>query len=337
MDDRKILYLSGNEVSALGAGDMNMALRDVEQALKLVYQRDAIVPEKIAMRFGRSFAEESTKGRINAMPGFLGGSYQMAGIKWIGSNPKNLAKGLPRASCLTVLNDPDSKFPLCVMNGSEISAVRTGASSGVAAKYLARKDPETLLLVGAGYQNRTQLEAIYCACPQLKYFYVVDIVEETAQRFAREMGEKLKIEITPVTSIAQVDRTADISVNASSAPVPVMDLSVARPGSLHICVGGLDHPDLYKKADKIFCDSWAQVRHRGSCYLALDGQSGAVRDEDIYTPEIGAIICGDKPGRESNSEFLYYKPVGMGIMDIAIASRIYRRAKEQKIGTWLAY
>ncbi len=71
--------------------------------------------------------------------------------------------------------------------------------------------------------------------------------------------------------------------------------------------------------------------------LALDGQSGAVRDEDIYAPEIGAVICGDKPGRESNSEFLYYKPVGMGIMDIAIASRIYRRAKEQKIGTWLAY
>lgn len=113
------------------------------------------------------------------------------------------------------------------------------------------------------------------------------------------MGEKLGIQITPVTSIQAVDRPADITVNASSAEVPVMDLSVARAGALHICVGGLDHPDLYKKADKIFCDSWHQVRHRGSCYLALDGIAGKVRDEDIYSQEIGEIICGDKPDRES--------------------------------------
>lgn len=337
MEQEKILYLSGAQVSDLGGGDMRLALDDVEETLRLVYQGDAILPEKIAMGFGKNFLEEAEKGRINAMPGFLGGRFQMAGIKWIGSNPKNQKRGLPRASSITILNDPDTKFPICMMNGSEISAVRTGASSGVAAKYLARRGAETLMLVGAGYQNRTQLEAICGTCPELKYFYVVDIVEETAQRFAREMGEKLHIQITPVTSISQVDRPADITVNASSAQVPVMDLSVARPGSLHICVGGLDHPDLYKKADKIVCDSWAQVRHRGSCYLALDGLAGKVRDEDIYAPEIGAIICGDQPGREREEEFIYYKPVGMGIMDIAIASRVYHRAKEAAVGTWLEY
>ena len=337
MDDRKILYLSGNEVSALEAGDMNMALRDVEQALKLVYQRDAIVPEKIAMRFGRSFAEESTKGRINAMPGFLGGSYQMAGIKWIGSNPGNIEKGLPRASALTILNDPDNKFPVCVMNGSEISAMRTGASSGVCAKYLARKDAQTLLLVGAGFQNQKQLEAIYAACPQLKYFYIVDVVIAAAERFAEQMGERLQITITPLTKIADCDRTPDITVNATSSPKPVMDLSVAGPGSLHICVGGLDHPELYRKADKIICDSWKQVRHRGSCYLALDAQEGKVSDDDIYAQEIGEIICGDKIGRANDQEFIYYKPVGMGILDIAICTRIYRKAMEQNVGTWLDY
>jgi len=337
MDPIKLLYLSGEDVSRLGAGDMKLALADTEEALKLVYRGDAIVPEKIAMGFGKNFLEESEKGRINAMPGFLGGTYQMAGIKWIGSNPKNQEKGLPRASSITVLNDPDTKFPICLMNGSEISAMRTGASSGVAAKYLARKGAEALMLVGAGYQNTKQLEAIYAALPQLKYFYIVDIVASHAEHFAQTMGEKLGISITPVTSIAAVDHPADITVNASSAEVPVMDLTVARPGSLHICVGGLDHPDLYKKADKIFCDSWHQVRHRGSCYLALDGIAGKVRDEDIYSQEIGEIICGDKPGRESDEEFLYYKPVGMGILDIAIAARVYRAAKTQGIGTWLNY
>ena len=337
MSETKLLYLNGSEVSSLGAGDMKAALEDVEEALKLVYLGEAIVPEKIAMGFGKTFFEETDKGRINAMPGFLGGKYQMAGIKWIGSNPKNQEKGLPRASAITILNDPNNKFPVCVMNGSEISAMRTGASSGVSAKYLARKDADTILLVGAGYQNQKQLEAIYCACPGLKHFYIVDIVKESAERYAHEMSEKLGIKITPLTGISYCDRAPDITVNATSAPVPVMDLSVARPGSLHICVGGLDHPDLYKKADKVICDSWKQVKHRGSCYLALDSLAGKIGDESIYAQEVGEIISGDKIGRANDKEFIYYKPVGMGILDIAICTRLYRKAVERHIGTWLTY
>lgn len=337
MDTIKVLYLSGKEVSQLGAGNMNLALADVEEAFKLVYKGEAIVPEKIAMGFGKNFLEEATKGRINAMPGYLGGAYDMAGIKWIGSNPQNMKVGLPRASSLTILNDSVTKFPICVMNGSEISAMRTGASSGVAAKYLARKSAETIMLVGGGYQNMMQLEAIYTACPFLKHFYVVDIVPENGRKFADTMSKKLDIEVIPVTKISDCSYSPDITVNASSAQVPVMDLSVAKPGNLHICVGGLDHPELYKKADKIICDSWRQVRHRGSCYLALDALSGKITDEAIYSQEFGEIICGDKVGRANDEEFLYYKPVGMGVFDIAIATRIYRKAQEEHIGTYLEY
>jgi len=224
-----------------------------------------------------------------------------------------------------------------MMNGSMISAVRTGASTGVAARYLARKDAKTIVLVGAGYQNRKQLEAVYCSVPSLENFFIVDISAPAAEAYAKEMGEKLGITITPLTSLADLPMKADISINATSAPVPVMDLSVANPGSFHACVGGLDHPDLYKKADKIICDAWPIVRHRGACYLALDGLKGIVKDEDIYAQEIGEILCGEKPGRESDEEFIYYKPVGLGILDIAIASRIYREAKEQGIGTVLDY
>jgi ornithine cyclodeaminase len=289
------------------------------------------------MGFGKNIAEESTKGRINAMPSYIGGRFDIAGIKWIGSNPLNLQKGLPRASALTVLNDPDTKFPVCIMNGAEISAVRTGASSGVAAKYLARKKAETLLLVGAGYQNQMQLEAIYAACPSLKYFYVVDIVPEVAQRFAETMEEKLNITITPLTSYDQCDRIPDITVNATSAPVPVMDIAAAHAGGLHICVGGLDHPELYKKADKIVCDSWYQVRHRPVCYMAQDALAGRFDETKIYANEIGQIICGEKPGRETEEEFCYYKPVGMGVLDLAIAVRLYRQAREEGKGIWLPY
>ena len=333
----KLLYLSGQDVTDLGAGDMGLALADIEEALKLVYQKECIIPEKIAMGFGKNIAEESTKGRINAMPSYIGGRFDIAGIKWIGSNPLNAQKGLPRASALTVLNDPDTKFPVCVMNGSEISAVRTGASSGVAAKYLAKKNAKTILLVGAGYQNQMQLEAIYAARPSLEHFYVVDIIPEAGARFARLMGEKLNISITALTDYSQCDRIPDITVNATSAPVPVMDIRAAHPGGMHVCVGGLDHPELYRKADKIVCDSWYQVKHRPVCYMAQHALDGSFDESRIYAEEIGQIITGEKSGRETDEEFCYYKPVGMGVLDLAIAARIYRKALDTGRGAWLEF
>ena len=105
MDKIRMLYLSGEELKALGAMDMQLALEDVEEALKLVHLGDVILPSKISMGFGKSIADESVKGRINAMPAYLGGRFDIAGIKWIGSNPLNAEKGLPRASAVTILND----------------------------------------------------------------------------------------------------------------------------------------------------------------------------------------------------------------------------------------
>lgn len=337
MEQQTLLYLSGDDVIRLGGLDMKAALEDVEEVMRLVYKKDCILPGKTSMGFGKTIEDESTKGRINAMPAYIGGRYNIAGIKWIGSNPLNVEKGLPRASATIILNDPDTKMPICVMNGADISAVRTGASSGVAAKYLAKKNAETILLVGAGYQNQMQLEAIYEARPSLKYFYVVDIHLETAKRFCKIMGEKLGIEITPLTDYSQCDRVPDVTVNATSAPTPVMDIAAAHPGNMHVCVGGLDHPDLYKRADKIVCDSWEQVLHRPVCYMARDAIAKKFDDSVIYAEELGEIAAGDKVGRESDDEFCYYKPVGMGVLDLAIAVRVYRKALAEGIGTTLTY
>jgi len=336
MHSSDFLFLSGEDVIRLGGMDMQLALEDVEEALKLVYLQDCIVPGKIAMGFGKNIADESTMGRINAMPGYIGGRFDIAGMKWIGSNPANLQKGMPRASAVIVLNDPDTKVPICLLNGADISAVRTGASSGVAAKYLAKENAETILLVGAGYQNQMQLEAIYAARPSLKNFYVVDINPQAGETFCKRMGEKLNITITPLTAYSQCPHIPDITVNATSAPVPVMDIAAAHPGNMHVCVGGLDHPELYKKADKIVCDSWQQVRHRPVCYMAQDALAGSFDESKIYAEELGEIIAGHKKGRENDNEFCYYKPVGMGVLDLAIATRLYRKAQQENIGTTLA-
>ncbi|MBQ7582612.1 MAG: hypothetical protein IJU25_07310, partial [Lachnospiraceae bacterium] len=126
--------------------------------------------------------DENVMGRINAMPGFIGGEYQMAGIKWIGSGPMNYKKGLPRASVTVILNDPDTKLPVAVVDGTEISTMRTGASGGIAIKLLAKSDAKVMTICGAGAQAPTQFEAARIAKPSIDTLYVYDIRQPGAIR-----------------------------------------------------------------------------------------------------------------------------------------------------------
>jgi len=327
-----ILFLSNDDVISLGSLDMKEALRDMEDTFSLLDKGEAMSPAKAAMGFGKTLADESTMGRINALPGYVGGRFQMAGLKWMGSYPGNIERGLPVACALTVLNDPDTKFPIAAMDGSTISAIRTGAVGGVAAKYLAKKTSRTLMLIGAGYQSTTQLEGIYLSCPTLKNFYIVDIYKERAESFAQKMGQKLGIEITPLTNASDCKEMPDITVTATNSNKPVIDCGVVQPGCFHISVGGCDHPDLYKKADKIVVDSWYHVYHRGLGSLVAAVDKGDLKPEQIYCREFGKIVNGKMPGRENDREIIYFDPVGMGCEDVAVASRIYRKAVEQGKG-----
>ena len=113
-------------MEAVGAGDMQAVMHDVERAYILTEKGDVLAPGKCVMRWGSTPEDENLYGRINAMPGMIGGEYNMAGIKWIGSGPMNYKKGLPRASVTIILNDPETKLPLCIADGTEVSAKRTG-------------------------------------------------------------------------------------------------------------------------------------------------------------------------------------------------------------------
>lgn len=328
----EVLFLNNDEVIALGSEDMSLALKDMEETFRLLDKGEAMSPAKAAMGFGKTLADESTMGRINALPGFVGGEINMAGIKWMGSYPGNVERGLPVACALTILNDPETKFPIAIMDGSTISAVRTGAVSGVAAKYLAREDSETLLLIGAGYQNTTQLEGILLARPGLKNIYICDIFKDRAEAFARTMGEKLGREIVPITSAKDCAYPPDITVTATNSNAPVIDPELVGPGCLHIALGGCDHPDLYKKCDKVVVDSWHHVYHRGLGELVAAVDRGELKVEDIYCKEFCEIVGGSKPGRENDREIIYFDPVGMGCEDVAVAARVYRNALKEGKG-----
>lgn len=332
-----LLYLNRDEVIAMGGADMTLAVKDMENIFLLREQDDVKVPDKVSMNFGKTIAEEKTMGRINAMPGFVGGEYQMAGMKWIGSNPGNLQVGLPRASAITILNDPKTKFPVAIMDGTVISNTRTGAVGGVAVKYLAKKNSKTLLIFGAGLIAENLLDAALVGCPTLETIYVFDLVKERSDAFAEKMSRKTGKTVLATGDAKACAQTCDVVVTATGASSPVLDFDYLKKGSLYINFGGFECTyDTVSKADKRFVDNWQAVKHRNTAAIAKMVNEG-VMDEKKVDGEIGAIINGTNPGRTSDDETIYFNCVGMGIEDVAIATRVYRKALETKTGTELKY
>ena len=333
-----LLFLNNKQMESLGAGDMEAVIHDVERAYVLVEQGDVLVPGKCVMRWGSTPEDENVLGRINAMPGYIGGEYNMAGIKWIGSGPQNYKKGLPRASVTVILNDPDTKLPVCVADGTEVSAKRTGASGGVAMKLLSRKDAQVMTICGAGAQGRTQLEAAQIVRPSLKKVYVYDIRMESSQRFVEEMSAKYpKLEIVAVESPEAACRESDIIVTVTLANEPIVQADWIKKGALMMNMADFEFTyDCVKMADKIVVDNWDTIKHRMISTVALMWKDGLVKDEDIYA-QLGQILTGTKTGRDNDDQIIYFNAVGTGILDLAVTTRCYRKAVETGVGTKLAY
>lgn len=334
----ELLFLNNKDMERLGAADMEAVIHDVERAYTLTEQGKNIVPGKCVMRWGTTAEDENVLGRINAMPGYIGGEYDMAGIKWIGSGPQNWKKGLPRASVTVVLNDPDTKLPVCIADGTEVSAKRTGASGGVAMKLLAVKDASVLTVCGAGAQGRTQLEAALIVRPTIKKVYVYDIKPESSRKFAEEALAKYKgIEVIPVDTPENAVRESDITVCVTLADTPFIKGEWLKKGALLMNLADYEVDyECVKRADKIFVDNWDTIKHRMISTLALMWKDGIIKDEDIDA-QLGQILDGRKKGRENDSEIIYFNAVGTGILDIAVVTRCYRRALEENVGTKLKY
>lgn len=315
-----------NDVISLGANDMRKALADVEKALSLHEKKQSLLPMKVVMDWGE-------KKRINALPGFLGGDINMAGIKWIGSNPENPHKyGLPRASALIILNDPVTKIPIAVMDGTVISAVRTGAVSGVAAKYLSREDSKTLVIIGAGVQGKTQLDAIMTVRPDIKKVYIYDLDYDRSIKFINEVKDKYDTELIAAKAGEDALKNADILVTATVAMEPVIDEDWLKPGALYLHVGGYECTyAAVDSCDKIVVDDWIKVKSRMSSTVSLMANDGIFTDDRIYA-ELGEIINGKKPGRTSINGKIYFNGTGLAIEDIAVANRIYNESNKKGIG-----
>ena len=330
----EFLYLSQEDVIAAGGLDMRGTMQAVETSFRLHASGQTILPPKPVLRWGGPETEETT-GRIMAMPAYLGGDLRVAGIKWIPSAPQNPTRyGLPRANALIILNDPDTLMPMAVMDGTIVSAMRTGAASGVAAKYLAHPQARSLGMVGAGVQMRTQAMAMRVALPNLKEGRIFDIIPEKAQAFAQEMSAELDFPIRAVGTAAEACRGADVFITATMSTVAYVQADWYKPGVLHCEVSFWDTPaSALATLDRIVCDDYSHVEHH-----AVDVAYRAVRDGYIPRERItnmGDIVIGKAPARENEAQTILFNPIGLGIHDVSEAYRVYRIARERGIGRML--
>ena len=327
----EFLYLSQENVRATGI-DMPRTINVIEKLLALHAEGKVNLPSKVILDLG-----ERERGRINAMPAYIGGDFEICGMKWIAGFPPNPVKyGIPRAHALIILNDSWTGVPLAVMDGTYISAMRTGAVTGVGAKYLANSDSEVVGIIGCGVQARTQIMAIKAAIPSVKLVKGYDIRGEASKQFTQWVSQELGIRGEAVGSAREAVEGADIIVTVTVAEEPIVKDAWLKKGSLFAHVGSYQEEEeaVVFNTDKVVVDVWEEVIHRGTPLLAKLYKAGRITDEKIYA-DIGDIVTGKKPGRTSRQERIFYSPLGLGSEDVAVASFVYREAKKKGLGVTL--
>jgi ornithine cyclodeaminase len=324
------LCLSQEDVVAAGGLDMDDCLRTIDETLSLYQRGDAICPMKAALYWSAAATAEETDGRIMAMPAYVGGSIGMAGMKWIPSVPENPRRGLPRGIGVILLSDPETGLPVAVMDGTVVSAMRTGAVSGLAARELARPGSTALTMVGLGVQARTQLLALERTLPGLEEIRIYDPDAVQVGRFADDQSGG-RPPIVPVDDLREATRGCDVLVAATMAREPWFAEDWWEPGLLFLCVSGRDPElDAITAADLVVTDDIQHETYHAGRPLGRAERAGVLERDAVVS--LGAILTRDHPGRTSPEERVLVTPVGMGIEDVAWATRIYRRAVAAGLG-----
>jgi alanine dehydrogenase len=311
----QVLFLSEQDIASLITPPE--VLDVVEEVFRMHGENNVLCPQKLRL----DLRNHEIDGWINAMPTYLP-AYGIAGMKWINVHYDNERYDLPHTMGLIILNEPETGSPLAFMDGSWITHVRTGAATAVAAKYLANPAAETIVIIGAGAQGRTNLEMLMLVRRPARV-YVADINPEATRRFVAEFRGKTSADLIPAEDLPRVVAEGNIVVVCTNAKQPVLMEPWVKPGTFICDLGGCMDVDkqLIYKCDKYVLDDI-------ECAMS---KRGLARRDQVYG-ELGRIVAGAKPGWEAPEERIFFAPVGMGSEDIAVAYRVYQRAVKHGIG-----
>ena len=362
--DSKIdfLYLSEPDMIKAGVKDMKSCVDVMEDLLITLYKGDYVMGGANHNSHGcmimfpddpqfPGMPKNADDRRFMAMPAYLGGSYQMAGMKWYGSNVENKKVGLPRSILMMMLNDKDTGAPLALMSANLVSAYRTGGIPGVGAKYLARKDAKVASVIGPGVMGKTSLAAFVSVCPNLDTVKIKGRSQRSLDAFTRFIREELpqikNIEICDSVEEAVKDSdiisfTTTVRDDVSSFPYINGDwikkgALISMPSAARFdddflagCKLVVDNSKLYEAWEEEYpYPTYPQVQIIGTKFTDLK-HDGKIEAEDII--DITDIIEKRHPGRTSDDEIIVYSVGGMPVEDIAWGGTVYRNAVKLGIG-----
>jgi N-[(2S)-2-amino-2-carboxyethyl]-L-glutamate dehydrogenase len=322
-----ILLLKGNEINTLFQNRDREILATIKLAYQIHAKGDSCLPHSSFLRF-----PNNDKNRIIALPAYVGGEIDTAGIKWIASFPGNLGVGMERASATLILNSTQTGHTKAIMESSIISAKRTAASAAIGAEQLKGQQKLTTLgLIGTGLINFESVRFLLNTCPEIETILVYDLSQERAEQFkqkCQQLSEKLTITIAPESST--IFKNSSVVSFATTATKPhISDLSQCQTGTiiLHISLRDLS-PEIILAADNIVDDVDHASRAQTSIHLA----ELATGNRDFIRTTLGDILNGVAPARQDDHKLAIFSPFGLGVLDLALGQLAYKLAAEQNLG-----
>ena len=316
---KKIRILSGDDVRA--ALPMPRAVDAMRHAYGQLSAGKVVAPPRQHL--------STDRGITLIMPAYLPERSDF-GIKVVSVYDDNPNLNLPRITATVLVLDPATGAPKAFMDGASLTAIRTGAGGGVAADLLARQDAKTVGLFGAGVQARAQLQAVM-AVREITRVNLISRTEASAEQLSAEISEWMDApEVNLVRHSEQVVADADIVICATTSATPLFDGNALKQGT-HITAVGTFVPEkrevdtaTIRRSDRIVVDS------RADC---LEEAGDLIIPNADIDAEIGEIVNGDKPGRQSDDEITFFKSVGVAVQDAVAASAVLAEAEAKTLGT----
>lgn len=355
------LYLSEPDMIAAGVQDAARCVAVCEEVFALLGQGDYLMgganhnSHGLTIVFPREsrFANMPVAGpdrRFAAMPGYLGGRFDVCGNKWYGSNHANVEKGLPRSILTMMLNDKDTGAPLALMSANLLSAARTGAVPGVAARHLANPDARVVSVVGCGPINRACFAAIMTQLPRVERVICFDVFLDKARAFADWAARTYAITGEGVDEAEAGIREADVITVAASRlrPLSLRDewvkagATVLVSGPMHADESLLtsarivyDHTPLHEAyvEDAIASgdrDGYYSSVIGGPFYRLIDAGKLPILPDSTG---LGDVVNGRKPGRGDARDRVIFIACGMAVFDIGWGFDVLERARQLGVGT----
>ena len=317
----QIRILSAADVTA--ALPMPAAIEAMRRAFGQLSAGEADVPLRARVA--------TEKGVTLLMPAYLRQSREL-GIKIVSVYGDNPARGLPIIAAAVLVLNPETGFPLALIDGASLTALRTGAGGGLAADLLARQDARVVGLFGAGVQARAQLQGVLAVRP-IERVFLLSRTRQSAERLAAEIATWPDAPaVTLASSPRQAVQHADIVIAATTSSTPVFDGHDLRPGT-HITGVGSFTPQM-QEVDAVTVRRARVVADSREACMAEAGDliiPGAEIDA-----ELGEIVNGQKPGRQSEEEITFFKSVGVAVQDAAAAAAVLAQAESRGLGTMVA-